>query len=74
MSGVLKGPKQRRYFKSNDLYEVFTLTEDTEEDNTETSAIFAGTGSDIKVKQKYRKKETSKKKGTDGAEKDVKFS
>merc|ERR1719412_3135273 len=46
---VLKDPKQRRFFKSNDLYELFTLTEATEEGDTETSAIFAGTGSNIKL-------------------------
>ena len=45
---VLKDPKQRRFFKSNDLYELFTLNEGTS-DRTETSAIFAGTGSDVKV-------------------------
>lgn len=45
---VLKDPKQRRFFKSNDLYELFTLTE-TDNDKTETSAIFAGTGTNIKV-------------------------
>ena len=46
---VLKDAKQRRFFKSNDLYELFTLTEATEEGDTETSAIFAGTGSNIKL-------------------------
>jgi len=45
---VLKDPKQRRFFKSNDLYELFTLNE-TDNDKTETSAIFAGTGSNVKV-------------------------
>lgn len=43
---VLKDPRQRRFFKSNDLFELFTLNDGTEE--TETSAIFAGTGSNIK--------------------------
>ena len=51
---VLKDPKQRRFFKSNDLYELFTLSEATEEDNTETSAIFAGTGANIKVRPQSR--------------------
>ena len=50
---VLKDPKQRRFFKSNDLYELFTLTE-TDNDKTETSAIFAGTGTNIKVKNKFK--------------------
>lgn len=39
---VLKDPKQRRFFKSNDLYELFTLTSPDSTQSTETSAIFAG--------------------------------
>ena len=46
---VLKDPKQRRFFKSNDMFELFTLGSD-DTNNTETSAIFAGTGSDVAVK------------------------
>ncbi|CAL4247908.1 unnamed protein product, partial [Meganyctiphanes norvegica] len=45
---VLKDPKQQRFFKSNNLYELFTLNEG-EKEKTETAAIFAGTGSEIKV-------------------------
>ncbi|XP_054718613.1 DNA excision repair protein ERCC-6-like [Uloborus diversus] len=48
---VLKDPRQRRFFKSNDLYELFTFSE-VGKQGTETSAIFAGTGSEIKVKKK----------------------
>merc|ERR1719237_332094 len=55
---VLKDPKQRRFFKSNDLYELFTLTEATEERDTETSAIFAGTGSNIKLTPKSSSSKT----------------
>merc|ERR1719420_843285 len=55
---VLKDPKQRRFFKSNDLYELFTLTEATEEGDTETSAIFAGTGSNIKLTPKSSSSKT----------------
>ncbi|KAF7236626.1 DNA excision repair protein ERCC-6 [Varanus komodoensis] len=44
---VLKDPKQRRFFKSNDLYELFTLSSPDNMQGTETSAIFAGTGSDV---------------------------
>jgi len=44
---VLKDPKQRRFFKSNDLFELFTLKESNEEGSTETGAIFAGTGSEV---------------------------
>ncbi|KAM8852201.1 DNA excision repair protein ERCC-6 isoform 1-T1 [Synchiropus picturatus] len=49
---VLKDPKQRRFFKSNDIYELFTLTDPDGTQGTETSAIFAGTGSEVKVPKK----------------------
>ena len=82
---VLKDPKQRRFFKSNDLYELFTLTEATEEDNTETSAIFAGTGANIKVKKPKQDRDqeqrvevfkpgNKKNREADGARTDVKQS
>lgn len=41
----MKDPKQRRFFKSNDLYELFTL-KDTDGKRTETEAIFAGADED----------------------------
>ncbi|XP_062852240.1 DNA excision repair protein ERCC-6 [Trichomycterus rosablanca] len=46
---VLKDPKQRRFFKSNDIYELFTLSSPDGSQGTETSAIFAGTGSDVQI-------------------------
>lgn len=46
---VLKDPRQRRFFKSNDLFELFTLKETDVEGCTETAAIFAGTGSEVKL-------------------------
>ncbi|KAM9365334.1 DNA excision repair protein ERCC-6 isoform 1-T2 [Pholidichthys leucotaenia] len=49
---VLKDPKQRRFFKSNDIYELFTLADPDGNQGTETSAIFAGTGSDVKAPKK----------------------
>ncbi|EEC08769.1 DNA excision repair protein ERCC-6, putative, partial [Ixodes scapularis] len=49
---VLKDPKQRRFFKTNDLHELFCLADDAKQKRTETSAIFAGTGSDVKPKVK----------------------
>ncbi|XP_056387223.1 DNA excision repair protein ERCC-6 isoform X2 [Hyla sarda] len=52
---VLKDPKQRRFFKSNDLYELFTLTSPDSNQGTETSAIFAGTGSDVKLSKNPKK-------------------
>lgn len=58
---VLKDPKQRRFFKSNDLFELFTLGTDDPKIGTETSAIFAGTGSDIKINLKTKIKNEGKK-------------
>uniref|UniRef100_A0A0L8IDH8 DNA excision repair protein ERCC-6 n=2 Tax=Octopus bimaculoides TaxID=37653 RepID=A0A0L8IDH8_OCTBM len=48
---VLKDPKQRRFFKSNELHELFTLTDDGT-NGTETGAMFAGTGSEVDIKPK----------------------
>ncbi|KAG8232118.1 hypothetical protein J437_LFUL012127 [Ladona fulva] len=70
---VLRDPRRRRFFKSNDLYELFTLQEDGDDlgekgAKTETSAIFAGTGSEIRMsavipksKRKLSKKEILEK-------------
>uniref|UniRef100_A0A915KJ94 DNA repair and recombination protein RAD54-like n=1 Tax=Romanomermis culicivorax TaxID=13658 RepID=A0A915KJ94_ROMCU len=45
---ILKDPKQRRFFKTNDLYELFTLTDkENYENKTETGAIFADIGSEV---------------------------
>ncbi|KAJ9577602.1 hypothetical protein L9F63_005789, partial [Diploptera punctata] len=63
---VLRDPRQRRFFKSNDLLELFTLAES--ERTTETAAIFAGTGSEVKLsstKAKSDKVKLSYKKSTD---------
>ena len=49
---VLKDPKQRRLFKTNDLYELFSLGLSDDKRETETSAIFAGTGSNVSVDMK----------------------
>ena len=57
---VLKDPKQRRFFKSNDLFELFTLdTSDNKASGTETGAIFAGLGCEVAVPRKS--KETKRK-------------
>ena len=53
---VLKDPKQQRFFKTNDLYELFSLTEG-EKEKTESSAIFAGTGSEIELGVKKKQSE-----------------
>lgn len=52
---VLKDPKQRRFFKTNDLYELFTLGTNDNKEGTETSAIFAGTGSEVTVSQRVNR-------------------
>ncbi|XP_009640195.1 DNA excision repair protein ERCC-6 [Egretta garzetta] len=57
---VLKDPKQRRFFKSNDLYELFTLSNPDVCQGTETSAIFAGTGSDVQVPKHQSKRKLEK--------------
>ena len=65
---VLKDPKQRRFFKANDLYELFTLSDDIGFNTdgkkstarsgamTETAAIFAGMGADVSVPKKRKRK------------------
>ena len=62
-SRVLKDPRQRRFFKSNDLYELFSLSVVDEKQTTETGAIFAGTGSEVKVSSAKPKRKKSKGKG-----------
>ncbi|XP_058398842.1 DNA excision repair protein ERCC-6 isoform X1 [Diceros bicornis minor] len=62
---VLKDPKQRRFFKSNDLYELFTLTSPDASQSTETSAIFAGTGSDVQTPKRHLKRKLQPAFGTD---------
>ena len=62
---VLKNPAQRRFFKSNDLYELFTLGDEGPRNNTETSAIFAGTGSEIKLGPEKSSNEGQSSRGKD---------
>ena len=59
---MLKDPKQRRFFKSNDLYELFTLDNCDKRYGTETSAIFAGSNCEVKVpgSRKRKKRETER--------------
>lgn len=57
---VLKDPRQRRFFKTNDLYELFTLADDKNQDGTQTGALFAGVATEInKVPKKKRKRDSS---------------
>ena len=53
---VLRDPRQRRFFKSNDLYELFTLGSSEGPHKTETGAIFAGTGSEVNMPKKEKRK------------------
>ena len=59
---VLKDPKQRRFFKSNDLFELFTLGDDNPKSGTETSAIFAGTNSDVRPSHRRHARDGAAKK------------
>ena len=52
---VLKDPKQKRFFKTNDLHELFTLGNDSE-----TNHLLAGTDSEVKLKEKTEKKSNEK--------------
>ena len=64
---VLKDPRQRRFFKSNHLHELFTLDSSAVSGgSTETSALFAGTGSEIlppATKGRKRKKKRRRREG-----------
>ncbi|XP_009979542.1 PREDICTED: DNA excision repair protein ERCC-6-like [Tauraco erythrolophus] len=68
---VLKDPKQRRFFKSNDLYELFTLSSPDASQGTETSAIFAGTGSDVQVPKHQFKRKLEKSPDNDTSKGDL---
>ncbi|NXI37678.1 ERCC6 protein, partial [Galbula dea] len=68
---VLKDPKQRRFFKSNDLYELFTLSSPDASQGTETSAIFAGTGSDVQVPKHQLKQKLEKPPDNDTSKGDL---
>ncbi|CAF1305426.1 unnamed protein product [Rotaria sp. Silwood1] len=59
---VLQDPKQRRFFKSNDLHELFHYDDDNDSDDerTETSILLAGTNSEINLKEKYDKRKRNK--------------
>ena len=64
---VLKDPKQRRFFKANDLYELFSLGGVHPKGATETSAIFAGTGSEV-VPKKLKKKKKRRRRSRDSVD------
>jgi DNA excision repair protein ERCC-6 len=45
---ILKDPKQSRFFKTSDLYDLFTLAPPHESNATETGELFSGLGLEIK--------------------------
>ncbi|CAF4352237.1 unnamed protein product, partial [Adineta steineri] len=62
---VLQDPKQRRFFKSNDLHELFRYDDDNDsggedDERTETSILLAGTNSEINLKENYKKRKRNK--------------
>lgn len=58
---VLVDPKQRRFFKSNYLYELFTLQDVDDNGVVETTDLFAGTGSEINLKKMMTARNKRKK-------------
>jgi len=58
---ILTNPKQRRFFRSGDLKDLFSLTEEDAEQDSETHAIFAGTGSRIDLKKIKAKADLARK-------------
>ncbi len=66
---MLKDPRQRRFFKSNHLHELFTLDSSAVSGgSTETSALFAGTGSEILPPATKGRKRKKRKRGRGGSE------
>jgi len=58
---ILRDPRQRRLFKTNDLYDLFTLgSSDTP--SSETGALFAGTGSEVSMDRKKKQSQEDKSK------------
>jgi len=76
---ILKDPKQRRFFKANDLKELFTLGDTGDQDSnkqggTETGDLFAGMNAEVKLSRDRRKNDTQAvgSKDVRGKEKDKK--
>ncbi|KAI8523062.1 hypothetical protein RHMOL_Rhmol13G0045500 [Rhododendron molle] len=46
---ILQNPQQRRFFKSRDMKDLFTLNDDEESGSTETSNIFSQLSGDVNV-------------------------
>ncbi|KAI8921822.1 P-loop containing nucleoside triphosphate hydrolase protein [Entophlyctis helioformis] len=63
---ILKDPRQRRFFKSNDLHDLFTLG-DKDEKTTETGDLFGGSSVVVKSSAKQQR---GKNAGRNGADRD----
>lgn len=60
---ILKNPQQRRFFKSRDMKDLFTLNEGSEGGSTETSNIFGEISEDVNVTGAHRDKKGKRKSG-----------
>ena len=59
---ILSNPKQRRFFRSGDMKDLFSLAVDEKDkQDSETHAIFAGTGSRIDLKKMQKKADAARK-------------
>nr|CDJ93575.1 SNF2-related and DNA RNA helicase and VHS and Ubiquitin interacting motif and Src homology-3 domain containing protein [Haemonchus contortus] len=77
---ILKNPKQRQFFKTNDLHDLFSLSEVSKSCPTETGALFAGETDEIRkenffdsrdreedrIKKSSKRKHLTKKEEPDG--------
>ncbi|KXS20289.1 hypothetical protein M427DRAFT_52512 [Gonapodya prolifera JEL478] len=59
---ILKDPKQRRFFKANDLHDLFSLSSGTEK-RTETGELFRDMDMDVEIKVGKDKSSDRSKKG-----------
>lgn len=60
---VLHDPKQQRFFKTNDLHELFTLgnAQACQKHGTETAAIFAATAPELNQENFFDQREITNK-------------
>lgn len=63
-------PKQQRFFKTNDLHDLFTLAEGKNKGTTETGAIFSGSVEEM-TRKTIKMNERAAKSGESGAEKET---
>ncbi|KAJ3380078.1 hypothetical protein HDU92_006206, partial [Lobulomyces angularis] len=61
---VLEDPKQQRFFKQNDIHDLFKLNLPEEGENTETGDLFGSSIKDVEVMKKLKTNKTKKKKIT----------